>query len=506
MKTKPIAVTDRIRHEARVSGLRGFQTPSLEAVERRRMELWGLALLVLVAVSVGLVALSVWPGLEHSPLSPLGVRAALVAMIVLFGAYVVEKELHLRRLHRLLLDERVLTAALSNRLHEVSSLVSVGKAINSMLALEDVLEVILRSALELLQGSEGSIMLIDGQWLVTAAAVGNPRARGAKLSVGDGIAGHVAATREPLLISGPADAEQFVNYSPPERPPHSAMCVPLENRGDLLGVLNLNASERRAYTEHDLRALTVFAEHAAISIANARLYERERSRVDELLELGQMKSEFMAAVSHELRTPLTSILGGAATLRKGDLPPDRREALVEVIERQGHRLLRLIEQLLTAARLERQTNLSFDGKVDLAELVRRVAEEFAMSGRPIELEVPERCLVRGDEDSLEQVFVNLIDNAYKHGRPPVCVRIAAEGERVLASVEDSGDGVPPHERGRVFERFTRLTKREGGIGLGLSIVQRLLEASGGTISVEESVSGGAAFRLTLPAATVATPA
>ena len=153
-------LSDSIRREARVVGLRDFSTPSLEAVEHRRMQLWILTTVLLVSVSAGIALLSVWPGAPRTFLPPAALRWGVVVLSIAFCTYAIEKELHLRRLTRLLTDERVLTVALSSRLHEVSLLLNAGKAMNSILELDSVFEVILRSATDLLAGMSGSIMLV----------------------------------------------------------------------------------------------------------------------------------------------------------------------------------------------------------------------------------------------------------------------------------------------------------------------------------------------------------
>src|SRR5438477_4461664 len=197
-----------LAREAKVVGLRDFSTPSLEAVERRRWQLWMVAIVVMAALAAGLVLMASSgtksPGLfKHLP-----VRVGLVLLTMGFALYVLEKEVHLRRMTRLLLDERVLTAALSNRLKELAALVTVGKAVNSVLNLTQVLDIILSSALELLTADGGSIMLLEEPDELRAVCVrGNDRARDARERVGEGIAGFVAEHREPLLISGTASKD-----------------------------------------------------------------------------------------------------------------------------------------------------------------------------------------------------------------------------------------------------------------------------------------------------------
>jgi two-component system sensor histidine kinase KdpD len=171
----------------------------------------------------------------------------------------------------------VLTTALTNRLHEMSLLLEAGKAMNSVLELPAVLETILRSAMDLLSGESGSIMLLEtSDDLVAVLARGNDIAVGMRVRVGSGIAGRVAATREALLIEGQADPSQFPGLTPREQQVVSALSIPLVSRDKLFGVLNVNAGPDRRYTVYDLQAASLFAEQAAGAIANARLYETER--------------------------------------------------------------------------------------------------------------------------------------------------------------------------------------------------------------------------------------
>ncbi len=201
--TVPGAVPEQILTEARVVGLRNFRTPSLEAVDRRRIQLWALTAILLVSVSAGVALLSVMPADTPFP-TTLGV--GVVVLSIGFCAYAIEKERHLQRLAKLLTDERVLTAALSNRLRELSLLLEAGKAMNAVLELDSVLDVILRSSLELLRGTSGSIMLVDGGELVAQCVQNNPDAVGRRVRIGEGIAGRVASSREPHADPRDADA------------------------------------------------------------------------------------------------------------------------------------------------------------------------------------------------------------------------------------------------------------------------------------------------------------
>jgi two-component system, OmpR family, sensor histidine kinase KdpD len=280
------STSERVRREARVAGLRDFQTPSLEAVERRRMQLWALSTVVLVTIAFGVLAVTTWPRVSESiVLSGPALRIAVLLLSAAFCAYAIEKEVHLQRLTRMLTDERVLIAALTNRLHEVQLLLDAGKAMNAVLELPAVLETILRSATELLAAGGGSVMLLEDDELIAVCIRGREESAGQRLYLGEGIAGHVATRREPLLIQGPADPREFPGLTDREPYVESAMSVPLIHREELLGVLNVNAPAELEFTQYDLRALSVFAEQAASAIANARLYESEREHVSEIREL-----------------------------------------------------------------------------------------------------------------------------------------------------------------------------------------------------------------------------
>jgi two-component system, OmpR family, sensor histidine kinase KdpD len=487
-------VSDRILSEARVVGLRNFRTPSLEAVEHRRIQLWVLTAILLVSVSVAVALLSIMPAAPTSP----ALRWGIVLLSVAFCAYAIEKERHLQRLAKLLTDERVLTAALSNRLRELSLLLQAGKAMNAVLELDAVLDVILRSSLELLQGTSGSIMLVEGDDLVARCVHNNPEAFGRRVPIGEGIAGRVARTKDPLLIHGTPSPQEFPGLDARARSVDSAMSVPLVNRDQLLGVLNLNADADHSFTAYDLRALSLFAEQAAVAIANARLFDAERAHVVELVELDRLKSDFLNHVTHELRTPLTVVLAAAQTGLQPGSPVEATE-LLEIIERNSKHLATMVDQMLTAARLDQEVSDLPPSEVDIAELVRTVARDFSVTDRPVEVRVQDEITTGGDPDALRRILVNLLDNAHKYGEPPVQVTLERSDDRAILSVLDAGTGLPVTERERLFERFYRAdASGKPGLGLGLPIVRGLAASWGGHVWAEDAPGGGALFRVALP--------
>jgi signal transduction histidine kinase len=139
-------------------------------------------------------------------------------------------------------------------------------------------------------------------------------------------------------------------------------------------------------------------------------------------------------------------------------------------------------------------------RIDLAALVRLVALDSQVAGRPVEVRAPQRCETRADPESMRRIVGNLIENAHKYGTAPVRVTLEPAGDKVLLSVIDHGSGVAPAEREKIFERFYRSERTatsRPGIGLGLPIVRGLVEAAGGTVWVEDAPGAGAAFRVAL---------
>jgi PAS domain S-box-containing protein len=223
------------------------------------------------------------------------------------------------------------------------------------------------------------------------------------------------------------------------------------------------------------------------------------------------KSDFIATLSHELRTPMTAVLGAAKTLLRDDiaLTPERRHQLLEMIGAQGTRLTQITEEVLLANRLDRGDLRIDSERVDLSQLVDHAVETMSHDAPDsISLSAAPNGSAEaiGDRDRIEQVLVNLIDNAVKYSPDggEVVVTTVPAAASVRVEVADQGLGIPPTEQEAVFEKFYRGDSQHravpGGTGLGLYICRELVQRMGGTIGVRSRPGGGSTFWFQLPRA------
>jgi two-component system sensor histidine kinase KdpD len=215
-----------------------------------------------------------------------------------------------------------------------------------------------------------------------------------------------------------------------------------------------------------------------------------------------LRTAVLHAISHDLRSPLTAITTAAAALR-GDATPAEQGELIDVIDAEGRRLAKLVDDLLDLSKIEAGAAAPQTDWCDVREVVASALSGLK-SSHPLELAMPDDLpLVRADATQLERVFVNLIENAIRHSVPdrPVSVTAAQRAGRVTVRVIDHGDGIPAGERTRIFEPFYRGRGRRGqGSGLGLAIARGFVEANGGRIAVMSATGEGSAFSVMLPVA------
>jgi signal transduction histidine kinase len=223
---------------------------------------------------------------------------------------------------------------------------------------------------------------------------------------------------------------------------------------------------------------------------------RARARLD------RDRSDLVATVAHELRSPLTGVKGFVqALLNRWDrLNDEQKKLMLTTVHADSDRLSRLITELLDVARLDTGRLSMHQRPCEVPVLISRVIESVR-AGAPhdIELHAPEDLpQVWADPDKFTQVLTNLIENALRHGSDPVTVTASQEGERVVVLVDDSGDGIAPEIRRRAFTKFWT-TGQRGGSGLGMYLVNGLVKAHGGTVTIDDAPQGGARIITSWPA-------
>lgn len=393
------------------------------------------------------------------------------------------------------------------KLGEVSTLYQVAQEVTSSLQLDETLETVVHAIRHALNCRGCCVFLLNpaDQMLEIKAAAGlKPEWRHmARLAIGEGVAGKVAASLQPLYVPDTRSYPDYVTFDPEVR---SLLAVPLQVRGRLIGVLNIDHAQPNAFTPDHEHLLAVAASQVAVAIENARLYTQ-------LLAEKRRQDEFLAIVSHELRTPLTCIQSSVSLLLE-DEPPEGETAreFLEIIQRQNERLILMVNNLLNATRLEHAELQLVSQPVVLDALVSRAVHRLRLLAAEKQITVrtqlpDEPVSIVGDADWLEQAIVNLLDNAIKFtpSEGEVSVAVQVEPQEVSVMVHDTGIGIPESELERVFDKFYRVPDQPAGTprprhggGLGLYIVRRVIEAHGGHIRVESTPGAGSTFTVSLP--------
>jgi two-component system phosphate regulon sensor histidine kinase PhoR len=269
-------------------------------------------------------------------------------------------------------------------------------------------------------------------------------------------------------------------------------------------------SEARAVTlPIEIRGRDLWLSFVAVRSADGIVYAFRDVTRERLLD--EEKSDFVATISHELRTPMTAVYGAAQTLlrREIDLRPDERQALLAMIATEAARLSQITEEVLLTTQLDRGELAVERAPVDVAEVVTsavRVIGPQLPDSMTIEVDVDADVgVASGDTDRIQQVLVNLLDNAAKYGGTPVRVSAETTNGVVRIAVSDGGPGIDASDQERVFEKFYRaspqLTRAARGTGLGLYISRELTERMGGRLALVSPPGEGATFVLELPRAT-----
>jgi signal transduction histidine kinase len=335
------------------------------------------------------------------------------------------------------------------------------------------------------------------------------KAKGHRLRFGQGIVGTVAVTNEPFVSNWVDEVPNFVR-NPLLPLTQSELAVPMRKGQKVLGVLDVQSQQGGRFGESDIKLLQSIGDQIAIAVDNARLLTEKQAIILNLQEVDRLKSEFLTTMSHELRTPLNAILGFADVLLQGIDGPlsDYAQNDVQLIYNSGQHLLTILNDILDISKIEAGMMELVLEPVEVSLVLQDVkaAATLLVKHKPIELifDVPTRMpLIRADKTRLQQILMNLVDNAIKFtekGR--VTVRVTYSTESLNFMVVDTGIGIPEKKHAEIFERFKQgdmsRTRKYEGTGLGLTICRELVQLHGGKIHLRSQEGVGSEFQVTLP--------
>lgn len=462
---------------------------ALAVVEGRRFShvftasLFPVAVASVISATIGLVTVVL---MSVTPFAAILVAPLVLVMVVETRRVAIQRAEHLR----------------FERLYAASS------RTGGLTSLPEVMATLAEEARSLATGAAGACCTVDAEGAWSGILVGEsgpvplaPEVVEALLAqTGAGTAVEVPAEQAPRAVRALLASTETVVVA---RTDDSA-AAPV-----LLAVLRQLSGEDSSHGRAEV--LAAFIGHAALTVANARLYADVEAALAHQVDLNRQKDDFVSVVSHELRTPLAATIGSILTLRRMDsrLGADQRAQLMDMAVRQAKRLQRLIEELLTLATVENGEPPRCDEVVDLGAMVTEITDELAgqRSGKdlpPIRFHDTGVGSVRSAEQKLRQIVSNLVENACKYGGgTPIDVLLEPAGAAWLhVRVLDGGPGIPAADRERVFERFVQLdgtsTRAQGGTGLGLYLCRQVAALLGGTLTLDEAPGGGCCFTLTLP--------
>ena len=421
-------------------------------------------------------------------------------------------------------NTRLLTE-LRESLHQQMATADVLNVISrSKFELQPVLDTIVGAAAHLCAADMASIRGREGDAYVRLASYGMESdsaefSANTSLRAGrDSLVGRVLLEGMPVQIPDVLADPEYALRDPQRRAGYRTLLgVPLLREGVPSGAIILMRRIVQPFSEKQIELATTFADQAVIAIENTRLFEEVQARtrdlarsVEELEIASQHKSQFVANMSHELRTPLAAVLGYAELLQEGiyGALPEKSLPILTRIRSNGQHLLGLINTVLDISKIEAgqfKLNVGEYALGNIVETVMVATESLAATKKlAFNMDVAEGLPYGlGDEQRLTQVLLNLVGNAIKFtDAGEVRITAGAANGHFELSVSDTGPGIPPEERGHIFEKFRQVdssnTRAKGGTGLGLAIAREIIEMHGGRIWVESRLGQGSTFRMELP--------
>lgn len=410
------------------------------------------------------------------------------------------------------------TRELAQSVEELKALGEVSQTVSSTLDLEKVLTSIVRHAVQLSKTDAGTIYEFNEEEQVLEPRINygvNEEfievLREARMRVGDKtVIGQATQKKTPDQVPDLSAVPDYPLSYVKQAGFQALLAAPLLRQNRLIGGLIVRRKAAGEFPAQVVDLLQTFAAQSVQAIHNARLFREIEEKGRELEIANKHKSEFLANMSHELRTPLNVILGYTEMILDhiyGDVPEKIQEVL-ERLEKNGHHLLNLINDVLDLSKIEAGRFTLSLNEYSIGDVVHTVfnSVEALAAEKNLELKVtvpPNLAKGKGDQQRIVQVLLNLLGNAIKFTEEgEVGVEATISDGEFFVSVSDTGSGLSEADQKRIFKEFHQVngssTREKGGTGLGLSIAKKIIEMHGGRLWVESTLGKGSTFRFTLP--------
>jgi len=411
-------------------------------------------------------------------------------------------------------NDMSLTLDESNRdvmrhLSSLANLYSVTLSFHSITDESEIFRELAYGAAELVGADQCGLMLLQGDEFVhTYPALGIDREAARLLTIPRETVRslYVSDNRRAYIINSEMDSSPLAEMNS-RLNVRNLMLVWIRQKGDIIGAIRVANKRSGDFNQDDVQPLAILANNVLVATENARLYADLRRRMQELQETQQQLvqaaklaaiGELASNIAHELNNPLTSVLG-YTQLIKEEKDPSSINADLDVIEKECRRAKDIIRQLLEFASKRPLKITEVDINASLTYVLELVRVQVRKNNIEIDTEFAPDTVIRGDENQLKQVFVNLINNAVQSmessGRLVIITQQA--GNNIIIKISDTGSGIPMKIIGRIFEPFFS-TKNEMGTGVGLSVSYKIIKSHNGSIDVESNVNKGTTFTITLP--------
>lgn len=404
---------------------------------------------------------------------------------------------------------------LEKRVTELQVLNRFGHKANAILNMDELLKRVYQETTTIFKATTFTIALFDSlkkEINIELKVEKEKFSEKQVLSLGEDTLSHIILTKKEVFWREKIEwqnSDLAKNITSNQSIPESYLGVPILIGEEVLGAVIVEQEKPRAFDSNDCHLLKILADQLASAIRNARLYADMERNFLSMREISRMKDEFLNNISHELRTPLTVIIGWAELMSYGKLSEKQYQSAVDQINKSSLRLLNLVNSLLDLSKIQKGS-LKLDlREIDVNDAIKRAVEDNSIEAATKNVELDTDLAknlpaVKADLARLQQAISHLINNAVKFTASEGLIVIQSEkvDDEIVISVSDNGIGIDSSALPYIFERFNQAdastTRKYGGVGVGLTLVKKLIEMHNGKVIVESEIGKGSTFSLSLP--------